>query len=204
MKYTQAELGPAVVVCAVAWVQHVKTHMHTTAAGSSCLFSLTNKLMKNILTLAALTWLCPPTYSIHELQDQFGVDPSITADKLPHIAASIGIMSVPGLIAWGADGAMRLAYSSGLMGATGSKPGSSSSGGAAGGLALAAAQGGGSAAAAAQASLLVPFMSLSYGYLPLVSMSEGAPPWAAGGAPFMCVCVAMCVLMRCTGSPCTV
>lgn len=118
---------------------------------------------------------CCAYCSITELQDQFGIHHSTTADKLPHIAASIAIMSVPGLIAWGADASMRLAYKAGLIttpAAADSSSGSSSGPGA-GELVLAADGGGavGSAAAVAQASRprpLVPFLSLSYGYLPLV------------------------------------
>lgn len=116
------------------------------------------------LSCAACVICC----SINELQDQFGIDHSTTADKLPHIAASIAIMSVPGLIAWGADGAMRLFYPGMVSAAAASGRGSSSEGSSPGSLVLAAA-GAAPGGAVAKAAPLVPFLNLSYGYLPLVS-----------------------------------
>lgn len=128
----------------------------------------------------------PAACSIHELQDQFAIDPSTAADTLPHIAASIAIMSVPGLIAWGADASMRLAYNLGPLKAASQNlsaftSGDENDGGAVGGagagqqLAVAGAGAAGAPGAAATTSRsvalaapLVPFLNLSYGYLPLV------------------------------------
>lgn len=132
---------------------------------------------------AAAAGYHPAASSIHELQDQFGIDPSTTADKLPHIAASIAIMSVPGLIAWGADASMRLAYNAGPLKAasrtlsaitSGGDDGGGAVGAAAGQLAVAGGAAGSPGAATTSSSValaapLVPFLNLSYGYLPLVS-----------------------------------
>lgn len=116
------------------------------------------------LSCAAYVLCC----SIKELQDQFGIDHSSTADKLPHIAASIAIMSVPGLIAWGADGAMRLFYPGMVSAAAASGRASSSEGSSPGSLVLAAAGAAPGGAVSKAAPPLVPFLNLSYGYLPLV------------------------------------
>jgi hypothetical protein len=101
-------------------------------------------------------------------------------------------MSVPGLIAWGADASMRLAYNAGplkaasrtfaaLTSGDGSDGPGVGGGGGGAGQQLAVAAGGAAAAGAAGAAAattrssvalaapLVPFLNLSYGYLPLVS-----------------------------------
>eukprot|EP00878_Enallax_costatus_P004842 GHUV01005096.1.p1 GENE.GHUV01005096.1~~GHUV01005096.1.p1 ORF type:complete len:906 (+),score=289.25 GHUV01005096.1:167-2884(+) len=92
-------------------------------------------------------------HRLPELEDQFGVDPVLLADKAPHILASIGVMAVPGLIAWGSDAVMRLAFNNSKR------------------AAAAPAVAGGAAALAGTAAApvpIAPFLNLSYGYLPLV------------------------------------
>lgn len=139
---------------------------------------------------------------VPELEAQFGVDPALLSHNLPHILASIGIMAVPGLMAWGSDAVMRLAFehkplpavaaattaeAAAAVPAPARGPRKSPRGGmgAANGMALAAtatvaAAAGTTTTAATTAAAtkpIVPFLSLSYGYLPLV--------WAATLAHYL-------------------
>lgn len=108
-------------------------------------------------------------HRLPELEAQFGIDPLLLADKWPHILASVGIMAVPGLLAWGFDAAGRVALSAAAASAAAAAPAPAPA------TAGAAADSGAAAAAAAppQPPLWArgppaAFLSLSYGYLPLV------------------------------------
>lgn len=92
--------------------------------------------------------------------------------KVPHMLASAAIMAVPGLMAWGSDALMRLAFTQQRLAEAAAA--AAAAGGDGGKLALAGAAAAGrpasraAAAAAGGADTIVPFLSLSYGYLPLV------------------------------------
>lgn len=98
--------------------------------------------------------VCTCSCRLPELESQFGVDPALLTEKGPHILASIAVMSVPGLIAWGADSIMRLAYNSSHQSPAAPRT--------LGGTAVL------SGASLQQGSSITPFLNLSYGYLPLV------------------------------------
>lgn len=110
--------------------------------------------------------------SIMELQDQFGIAHDTTSHQLPHMAASVAIMAVPGLMAWAADTSMRLAYNSGPLKAAARTA-------ITGSLQMAGATAASVTSIASLSGPLVPFINLSYGYLPLVS-GGGGVCWAHG------------------------
>jgi hypothetical protein len=104
--------------------------------------------------------------SITELQDQFGIAHDTTAHQLPHMAASVAVMAVPGLMAWAADTSMRLAYNSGPLKAAARTA-------ITGSLQMAGATAASVTSIASLSGPLVPFINLSYGYLPLVRGGAG-------------------------------
>lgn len=93
------------------------------------------------------------TIRLPELEAQFGLDPTLLADKGPHILASIGVMAVPGLIAWGSDTLMRTAF-----GSSNTTPTAPAVVGADAPVVT----------SVAVSAPITPFLELSYGYLPLV------------------------------------
>eukprot|EP00883_Tetradesmus_obliquus_P009178 jgi/Sobl393_1/19957/SZX72903.1 len=111
-------------------------------------------------------------HRLPELEGQFGVPHLLFEPKAPHMLASAAIMAVPGLMAWGSDALMRLAFTQQRLAEAAAA--AAAAGGDGGKLALAGAAAGGrpasraAAAAAGGADIIVPFLSLSYGYLPLV------------------------------------
>ncbi|KAI8465837.1 MAG: cyclic nucleotide-binding protein [Monoraphidium minutum] len=91
-------------------------------------------------------------HRLPELEAQFGVDPALFAPKLPHILASAAIMAVPGALAWAFDAAGRAALAAAPAPAA----------------AAAVAGGGGGGGGRMGVGPPAPFLSLCYGYLPLV------------------------------------
>jgi hypothetical protein len=99
------------------------------------------------------------------------VSHALLEPQATHILASVGVMAVPGLVAWGSDALMRLAFTQQRLAEAAAAAGAA--GGDSGRLALAGAGAGrppsrAAAAAAGSGDIIVPFLSLSYGYLPLV------------------------------------
>jgi hypothetical protein len=114
-----------------------------------------------LMSVCVFTPLHAAACSITELQDQFGVAHETTAHQLPHMAASVAVMAVPGVMAWAADTSMRLAYNSGPLKAAAKSA-------ITGSLQMAGATAASVTSIASLGGPLVPFINLSYGYLPLV------------------------------------
>lgn len=115
-------------------------------------------------------WCCLPC-RLPELEGQFGVSHALLEPQATHILASVGAMAVPGLVACGSDALMRLAFTQQRLAEAAAAAGAA--GGDSGRLALAGAGAGrlplrATAAAAGGADIIVRFLSLSYGCLPLV------------------------------------
>lgn len=172
---------PACLTCAFRHTLCNCVYRVAQAAGYGCAgYGCTKCSLSIVFTMCRLPFL----------EQQLGVDPALLSDKLPHIGASLAIMAVPGLFAWGADIVMRLITPGSAVAAASASTSSAAAGqgpalalsGAGGGLAMGTGASPSSsrsssptpaavAAAAANPTLDCtppPFLQLSYAYLPLV------------------------------------